>query len=154
MVRIMRYRYVLMLICVNLFLSANAQDIAAPIELETNTTPYITVKNDSLSAPQNISFDKCTKKYMIPVESLFYHALAGINANKFTIDEIQSKNGYIVFTAANKKFLASVNRVDATSTILKITPTDGIYFFPVGVISNLFKYIDVNKDAKIEQISD
>ena len=81
----------------------------------------------------------------MPVENLYFFALASINANKFVIDEIQSKSGYILFTAANRQFLASVNRVDPKSAILKIVPADNNYFFPIGVVTNFFKYIDLRR---------
>ena len=71
-------------------------------------------------------------------------ALASINANRFTIDEMQSKTGYILFTAVNKQYLASVVNVDANKSILRITPTNNNYFFAPGIVLNVFRYIDLN----------
>lgn len=119
------------------------------IQVNSNTTTPAVV---SPTVPQMISFEKCTKKYEIPVEQLYFLALASINANKFTIDEIQSKNGYILFTAANRQFLVSANRVDPKSAILKIVPADGNYYFPIGILTNIFKYIDLNLTTKIEEL--
>jgi len=119
------------------------------INLNTNTTIPTTV---SPTVPQTISFEKCIKKYEIPVNNLYFLTLASINANKFTINEIQSKNGYILFTAANRQFLASVNRVDSKSAILKIVPADNNYYFPLGILTNLYKYIDLNLTTKIEEL--
>ena len=155
MVGIIRFLYITMLLNFLLLSKVYAQNALAPIELDIKSTnkAAVNTQNSSLTVPQNISFDKCTKKYIMPVEDLYFFALASINANKFTINEIQSKNGYILFSAANKEFLASVNRVDPSSAILKITPADGNYFFPIGVLTNFFKYIDLNKDTKIEKIS-
>ena len=70
-------------------------------------------------------------------------AIASVNANKFQIEEIQSKTGYILFTAVNKQYLASIVSVDSTHSMLKITPTNNNYFFPPGVVLNFFKYIDL-----------
>jgi len=111
------------------------------------------LENPSLTTPQIISFENCTKKYEIPVEKLFILTLASINANKFTIDEIQSRNGYILFKGANKQFLASVHRVDTDSSILKIVPANNNYYFPPGIITNIQKYIDLNLTTKIEELN-
>lgn len=131
--------------------------IVKPVSATSNVTQTVnvnTTNNTSVSPtiPQIISFEKCTKKYEISVDKLYFLTLASINANKFTINEIQSKNGYILFTAANRQFFASVNRVDSKSTILKITPADNNYYFPLGVLTNIYKYIDLNVTTPIEEL--
>ena len=70
--------------------------------------------------------------------------LASISANKFSIDEIQTANGYIIFTANRNKYLATIAKVDNSNSILKITPCNNIYNFPPGIITNTFKYIELN----------
>jgi len=102
-----------------------------------------------LTAPQNVSFEDCTKIYGINQEKLFYLTLASISANRFNIDEIQSANGYILFSANRNKYLATISKVDRTNAILKITPCNNIYNFPIGILTNTFKYIDLNLTAKI-----
>ena len=97
----------------------------------------------TLITPQNVEFKTCTRTYILPAEKLFYMAIASVNANKFQIEEIQSKTGYILFTAVNKQYLASIVSVDSTHSMLKITPTNKNYFFPPGVVLNFFKYIDL-----------
>lgn len=97
----------------------------------------------TLITPQNVEFKTCTRTYILPAEKLFYMAIASVNANKFQIEEIQSKTGYILFTAVNKQYLASIVSVDSTHSMLKITPTNNNYFFPPGVVLNFFKYIDL-----------
>lgn len=98
----------------------------------------------SLVTPQNVDFDICTKTYNMPADKLLYLSMSAINANKFKIVEIQSKTGYILFTAASKQYLASVVKIDSMHSMLKITPTNNNYFFPPGVVLNFFKYIDLN----------
>ena len=105
--------------------------------------------SNPLTSPQNISFENCTKIFGINQEKLFYLTLASISANRFNIDEIQSANGYIIFSVNRNKYLASVAKVDKTNAILKITPCNNVYNFPPGVITNMFKYIDLNLTAKI-----
>ncbi|MBR2525222.1 hypothetical protein IKE67_02025 [bacterium] len=129
---------------------SSGSDAVQTIQVKKETT---TPANVSPTVPQVISFEKCTKKYELPVEDLYYLTLASINANKFTIDEIQSKTGYILFTAANRQFLASVNRVDPKSAILKIVPADNNYYFPIGILTNIYKYVDINTTTKIEELN-
>ena len=105
--------------------------------------------SNPLTSPQNISFENCTKIFGINQEKLFYLTLASISANRFNIDEIQSANGYIIFSVNRNKYLASIAKVDKTNAILKITPCNNVYNFPPGVITNMFKYIDLNLTAKI-----
>lgn len=98
----------------------------------------------ALVTPQNVDFKTCTRTYIMPAEKLFYMAIASAKENKFSVDEIQSKTGYILFTAVGKQYLASVVKVDDTKTMLKITPTNNNYFFAPGIVLNFFRYIDLN----------
>lgn len=102
--------------------------------------------------PQNISFQKCTKIFPVDCEKLFYLAIASINANRFTINEIQSKSGYVLFSVLQKQFLLSVANVDKKNAIVKITPANNNYYFPEGIVTNIFKYIDLNTDKEILKI--
>lgn len=139
--------------------NAEPNYVVKPISSTTPVTQTIKVNNQttnpqkvSPTVPQIVSFEQCTKKYEIPVDKLYFLSLASINANKFTIIEIQSKTGYILFSAANRQFLASVNRVDNKSSILKIVPADNNYYFPLGILTNFFKYVDLNVMTQIEEL--
>lgn len=98
----------------------------------------------NLITPQNIDFRICTRNYILPAEKLFYMAIASAKENRFNVDEIQSKTGYILFTAAGKQYLASVIKIDNENSQLKITPANNNYFFAPGIVLNFFKYIDLN----------
>ena len=115
------------------------------VSVLTAVPPYAdeSLPVSTLITPQNVEFKTCTRTYILPAEKLFYMAIASVNANKFQIEEIQSKTGYILFTAVNKQYLASIVSVDSTHSMLKITPTNNNYFFPPGVVLNFFKYIDL-----------
>ena len=102
-----------------------------------------------ITQPQNIAFENCTKMFAVNKERLFYLTLSAVTANKFSIDEIQSNNGYIIFSAANNKFLATIAGIDADNSILKITPCNDIYFFPPGVFLGMYKYIEMNLNTEI-----
>ena len=101
---------------------------------------------EQLTTPQNISFADCTKTYNISGEKLFYLTLESITANRFEIKEMQTKTGYILFRAAGKEFLATVAYYGLNKSLLKITPTNNSYYFAPGIVSNIFKYIDLNLD--------
>lgn len=126
----------IVIIILSLFLSV------IPVSAET----VMTVQ--SLVTPQNVDFEYCNKIFNMNSERLFYLTIASINANKFRIDEIQTKSGYILFTGASKQFLANVASLDDKRAILKVTPADNIYHFPLGVVVNLFKYIELNTDLQ------
>lgn len=103
--------------------------------------------------PQPVVFESCFKFFRFDCQKLFYLTLASINANHFKIQEIQSKSGYVIFVVGQKKFLASVINVDGKNSGLKITPCNNIYVFPVGIVQNMFKYIELNTNTPIEKLS-
>lgn len=105
-----------------------------------------------LVTAKNIDFSKCVRNFDFPVEKLFYLSILAINANHFEIEELQSKMGYILFRAAGKTFLMSVAKVDAEHSMLKITPADNVYFFPYGVVYNIYKYIELNSEEQLQGI--
>ena len=102
------------------------------------------VSNISLVTPQNVDFKLCTRSYTMPADKLFYISIASAKANKFEINEIQSKTGYILFNAAGKQYLACVMKIDKEHSQLKITPVNNNYFFAPGIVLNFFRYIDLN----------
>ena len=102
----------------------------------------------TLVTVQNVSFERCVKMYDTDAESLLYLTLASINANRFRIIEIQSKTGYILFNAVGKEFLASVIKIQDGKSLLKVTPTNNIYYFQPGIVLNLFKYFELNSNLK------
>ncbi len=103
--------------------------------------------------PQPIDFGLCSKFFKMDKQKLFYLTLASVNANRFEIKEIQSKSGYILFTAGQRPFLASIIKVDAKNSMLKITPCNNVYFFPVGIAQNMFKYIELNANTPVEKLT-
>lgn len=102
--------------------------------------------------PQPVDFGACGRFFKFNGNKLFYLTLASINANRFEIKEIQSKSGYILFVVGQRPFLASIIKVDAKSSMLKITPCNNVYYFPVGIVQNMFKYIELNANTPIEKL--
>ncbi|MCI1273857.1 MAG: hypothetical protein LKG27_05430 [Clostridiaceae bacterium] len=103
-----------------------------------------TMTLSNFTSVQTVSPDICSKLYQTSTEKLFYLTIAAINANNFKVDEIQSKTGYILFTAVGKQYLATIAKFSSASAILKISPVNNIYYFQPGIVLNMFKYIDLN----------
>lgn len=106
----------------------------------------------TLVTPQNVPFEHCTRIYPMQSEKLFYMTIASINANRFETVEMQSKMGYILFNAVNKEFLASIVNVDNGKSMLKITPTNNNYYFAPGIVSNIYKYIDMYGATPVTEV--
>lgn len=117
--------------------------------------PVLSAEQMSLSTlitTQHIQYENCVKVFNVDNVTLLYLTIAAINANRFSIDEIQSKSGYVLFTAVNKQFLAAASNVNTNQSMLRITPVDNNYYFQPGIISNIYKYIDLNTSKKVENI--
>lgn len=125
--------------------------VAAKKQVSKNVQKSETNVSSQLSIPP-VSFENCSKTFNLDSQRLFYLTLASVNANRFKIDEIQSKSGYVVFTAAKQQFLASVITVDSHRSMLKITPCNNIYYFSIGIVQNIFKYIELNMQTPIENL--
>lgn len=119
--------------------------LAVPLKAFSQPQP---VSLSTLVTVQNVPFEECTKIFNMSAENLFYLTIAGINANRFNIEEIQSKTGYILFNAVNKEFLTSVVKLDSKTSLLRITPTNNIYYFQPGIVLNIFRYIDLNNTVR------
>lgn len=116
------------------------------------TAPQL-VTTAAPTQPQPIDFGLCSRFFKMDKQKLFYLTLASVNANRFEIKEIQSKSGYILFTVGQRPFLASIIKVDAKNSMLKITPCNNVYFFPIGIVQNMFKYIELNTNTPVEKLS-
>ena len=120
----------------------------SPVTADTTTNNNQNLSLSTLVTLQNVPFEQCTKIFDIDTENLYYLTIASINANRFNITELQSKTGYILFNAVGKEFLASVIKVDDTHSLLRITPTNNIYYFQPGIVLNVFKYVEINKNLR------
>ena len=107
----------------------------------------------TLITAQNVSYENCNRVFNTDHVTLLYLTIAGIYANRCTVDEIQTKSGYVRFTAVNKQFLAMISNVNTNQAMLKITPVDNNYYFQPGIVLNIFKYIEINEKKKAEYIN-
>lgn len=105
--------------------------------------------SDSLSIPNNtispyVNYNDCIKNYKIDEESLFYLTLSAISNAKYKILEIQTRSGYILFSAYGREFLAQVVKVTANLSELKITPQNNSYLFDYNLIYRIFNDVNIN----------
>ncbi|MBS4761056.1 MAG: hypothetical protein KHX03_10205 [Clostridium sp.] len=98
------------------------------------------------------SYKNCIRLYKLPSKKLFFLALSSVNANKFEILEMQSRNGYILFKAEGKEFLLDVLGKDKNYTYLKLTPGNNNYYFSPSIVQKIFNYIDVNFNAEVKEL--
>lgn len=124
-----------------------------PVQTKSEINRQISETHLPPVQPQSVDFGNCFKYFKIDNQRLFYLTLASVNANRFRIDEIQSKSGYVLFSVAQKQFLANVITIDSKNSMLKITPCNNIYYFPVGIVQNMFKYIELNFNTPVEKLS-
>ena len=98
---------------------------------------------NSETQPQTVvAFSACQKEFIKQAEPFFYVVLSSLAKSNYKIEEIQSKNGLIIFKVYNKEFLANITKVDFKTTLLKITPADNNYGFSYSIIDNIFSTID------------
>ena len=92
--------------------------------------------------------DQCIKTFNVGFEKLFLLTEIAISSNNYTVEQIQSDGGYIVFSVNRYRFLATVMSFSNSQAILKISPCDGNYAFPSIIIKNIFKNIETNQFKK------
>lgn len=102
--------------------------------------------------PQITDVSACNKIFKVDSQKLLYLTLSSINANRFSIDEIQSKGGYTLFSVGQRQFLATIITINQQNSMLKITPCNNSYYFPVGIVQNMFKYIELNINTPVEKL--
>lgn len=98
------------------------------------------------------NYRDCIKLYKLPFDKLYFIALSSINANKYEILEMQSRNGYIMFKADNKEFLLTVLQKDKDYSFIKLTPCDNNYYFSSNIPQNIFNQIALQFNTEIKEI--
>lgn len=109
--------------------------------------PLSSIANTTTAVPQKAELSNCIKTFPVGYEKLFYLTLAGINEYDFVINEIQSKSGYIGFTANKHKYLATIVYVSSQKSMLKVTSYDGKYDFTTDIPNKLFKYVEIYQET-------
>ncbi len=99
------------------------------------------------------NLEDCYKLYGVDADTLFLNAIAVLNStNEYTISEIQSKNGYILFTNGSKYYLLTVTKRYQNQTEIKILPQNSDYSLGNVVASDVFNLISLKLKNPIGQI--
>lgn len=101
------------------------------------------------TVPTSLDF---AKSYRTSSENLLYLLLSAINAQNYSIEEIQFKTGSVLFKAYTKEFIASVSTQDGYNSFVKIIPADNNYNFSPSLLQNLHNYIEVNNNIYFQKI--
>lgn len=117
---------------------------------QVQTTKLTPVVKQATSAYTN--YRDCIRLYKLPFEKLFLLALSSVNENKYEIVEMQSRNGYILFSAEGREFLLTVMKKDKNFTFLRLTPADNNYYFSSFIPQKIFRQVDVNFNAEVKEL--
>ena len=107
---------------------------------------------DNLQTAQTASSTAFAKSYKTSSENLLYLLLAALNAQNYSIEEIQFKTGSVLFKAYTKEFIASVAQKDGLNSFIKIIPADNIYNFSPVLLQKLHNYIELNNTISFQKI--
>ena len=81
-------------------------------------------------------------------DELFMEALSAINQSRFEISEIQSQNGYILFSSGSKFYLLTVTKKYQNQTEIKILPQNSDFSISEEVARQIFALIDTKIKTK------
>ena len=99
------------------------------------------------------SLEECYKLYPNDADTVFMNAVAVLNtANEYTISELQSKNGYILFLNAGKYYLLTVTKRYQNQTEVKILPQNSDYSLGSVVAADVFSLLSEKLKTPIEQV--
>ena len=97
--------------------------------------------------------DECYKIYSIDADNLFMASLNVLSSsNKYQISEIQTKNGYILFSTGNKYYLLTVTRRYKNQSEVKILPQNSDYSQGSTVATTIFNLLDAEVKNPMELI--
>lgn len=87
--------------------------------------------------------DECYKIYPVDADNLFMSSLNVLsNSDKFEISEIQTKNGYILFSVGSKYYLLTVTKRYKNQSEIKILPQNSDYSQGSVIATTIFTLLD------------
>lgn len=89
------------------------------------------------------NLNECYKIYSYDADILYMSALSAINSDsKYNISELQSKNGYILFTHGAKYYLLTLTKRYKNQTEIKILPQNSDYSEGCQAAKEIFTILD------------
>lgn len=108
-----------------------------------------------LTAPCFASFlDNYYKIYPIEADTLFMQTLSALNTPNSGVEifEIQSKNGYIVFSHNSKYYLLTLTKRYQNQTEIKILPQNSSFAPSDTTAQKVFSLIDLKVKTPMEMV--
>ena len=105
-----------------------------------------------MSFAQDI-LQECYKIYPKDADTLFMSALGAIGGDsRYTISEIQSKNGYILFLNGSKYYLLTVTKRYQNQSEVKVLPQNSEFSQGSSVAQSVFGLIDAKLKTPMELV--
>ena len=96
---------------------------------------------------------KSYKIYPKDADNMFMFALNAISSDSnYNISEIQTKNGYILFTSGSKYYLLKVTKRYKNQSEIKILPQNSDFTLGSSVAQNIFSLIDAEIKKPMELV--
>ena len=106
-----------------------------------------------ISAAFAFILDECYKIYPVDADTLYMSAVSAIaSSDKFEISELQTKNGYILFTYNLRYYLLTLTKRYKNQSEIKILPQNSNYSNMPDVAKEVFALIDQQLKIPMEQI--
>ena len=87
----------------------------------------------------------CNKTYSISADELYLLTLSTLNGTgQFEVLEMQTKSGYILFQAEQKKYMATISKIGTNSSNIKILPANSDFSNGTVVQQAIFSEITQN----------
>lgn len=88
-----------------------------------------------------ISLSDYIKYYSYSYADTFTSALSALSTNNIAISSFNSSKGQVKAKVYNKELFILVAAVKNNETLVRITPTDGIYNISPDIVNNIFQNI-------------
>ncbi len=93
------------------------------------------------------------KLYPIAADNLYMIALSALSSNdRFNVVEIQTKNGYILFSANSKFYLLTVTKRYQNQTEIKVLPQNSDFSDTLETVKSVFTMIDIETKRPLELV--
>ena len=87
----------------------------------------------------------CYKTYPLAADKLYLLTFSALNSTgQYEVLEMQTKNGYILFKAANKSYIATISKETTSTSGIKILPSNSDFSGGTYVQKTIFDTIEAN----------
>ncbi len=95
----------------------------------------------------------CEKNFGLNADELYLLTLSILNGTgQFMVEEIQSKNGYILFSINEQKYIAQISKINSLSSNIKILSATSDYTKGTNVQKMVFDALNLNIKNTLKQV--